>query len=704
MITASAAKRIFGLDARSSRGLFLVRLPDTPSEIETMLGDELRRQSPGTGTARGAPTAFRPAIVREPLFGVRTYAFTVDEALHLIREQQRSSTDRNLALVLPGGGVKAAYQTDIIDELYAHRYLMNEAVAPITADPTALPVRTVIGTSGGALLGYFVSQLPAKSIELFNILWVPDNRVLTSGDVFGFSDLLRYVSVVVSFAIFCFLLFLTSLHKGRAPGTNVFRWRLTLTVTLPFLLAPVFIRFVSGNDVEHIPEIEGIVYAIMALLVMAADQVLIAKVQPPAAPAPDSGTPLQESWRDRIKKFVPSLKGRLSSLIAIHRERRAPWYEVVLVSAGLFFTAIPLLGSLPFGAVVREPLLFNTAFATITFLVLGSTLAAVQAYRSYIDHPVLRGVETIGAIGAVLLLCAFGVMFPMQHILAGFALMLVASFDFWRIRYAKWKVDIQWLVTFVALYVIAALCWPEKHGPFGKFSTWFAGQESMRGISIGAFSLSIGFLLLIVAGAMWTYRTGEYEFSGDVKSLGLAMVILLGYAVATLGILVLLTTADWITTLELTLRFWIVLAVVSLGVGTLILIAAAMKKGSSFALAIDSLRGEHENGTLLQRRFSRMLVVAIVAVFWWNVVEAPGLYGNRIARDYHKGAIVRFNQARAHRRKVVVSFTPTARFIAPANLLQEDEPVLPLPSAQRKGVPYDSEPAGQRLAVAGLCR
>ena len=659
VITTSAARRIFGLQAASRMP---VPKPQTPANVEAILR-ATKDQTP----------AFESLRLREPLFGVRTYSFTVDEALHLLQQQQRSSTDRNLALVLPGGGVKAAYQTRIIDELYEHHYLSNQEVAGDPMNASALPVRTVIGTSGGALLGYFVSQLDAAPVGLFDILWKPNRKTLTSGDVFGWTDILRYVSLVFSFATFCLLLFLTSLRQGRSPGTTVFRWRLTLTVTIFFVLAPVFIRIVSGNDEEHIPEIEGIVYAIMAILVMVIDQLLV--IEPPAPVATDAAAipavpAIRRPLRDRFRALATSLRNGLQSLS--HDTRHMPWYEIILAGTGIFFIGVPLLTFGPFGEVVREPLFFGGAFAVMTLLVLGATLGALKACNQAIDHVIGRALEIIGAILAVLLLCSFGAMFPIPHIIAGFCLMLVAAFDFWRIRYSNWKIDVQWLVTFVAVFIIAALCWPETHAPYGTFDTGFLTEESMRGISIGAFAVSIGFLLLIVFGAMWTRRTGPYVLNRQVKDLGLAMVVLMGFAVATLVIMVLLAQGEWITNLELTLRFWVVLAIVSLGVGGLMLLAAWWKSGSKYAKAIDYLRLEHENGTIVQRRYARMLLFAIVAVAWWNIVEAPGLYGNKIARQYHADAITRFNGTRPKIAAKGPAFRPTARFVSPANLLQQD--------------------------------
>src|SRR5262245_61219067 len=91
------------------------------------------------------PAAFRSLLVPEPYFGVRTFAFTVDETIGLLRQHQKTSGP-GLALVLPGGGVKAVYQSQLVDSLYENgklkKFLTTRAPRP---DTYPLDVNLVIG-------------------------------------------------------------------------------------------------------------------------------------------------------------------------------------------------------------------------------------------------------------------------------------------------------------------------------------------------------------------------------------------------------------------------------------------------------------------------------------------------------------------------------------------------------------------------------
>ena len=122
--------------------------------------------------------AFWP--LRKPpdqVFRVRAFQFTLEESIRLIRSHQESSQQSALALVLPGGGVKAAYQTPVVERLYSHRHLINsQATLPFEHDKEPLKVEAVIGTSGGALLGYFVARLDSRLKEdlpwtMVDLLW-----------------------------------------------------------------------------------------------------------------------------------------------------------------------------------------------------------------------------------------------------------------------------------------------------------------------------------------------------------------------------------------------------------------------------------------------------------------------------------------------------------------------------------------------------
>ena len=107
------------------------------------------------------------------------YRFTVDEVITFLRQDQRSNEREDLALVLPGGGVRAAFQARMLDKLYAteNSWLYSKKLCP-PDDPTrtGLCVEQVIGTSGGALAGLFAAtQGSGRSLSS---MWGEDNGTL----------------------------------------------------------------------------------------------------------------------------------------------------------------------------------------------------------------------------------------------------------------------------------------------------------------------------------------------------------------------------------------------------------------------------------------------------------------------------------------------------------------------------------------------
>jgi len=68
------------------------------------------------------------------------FAFNLEELRGLLRrhEPRDPGEDDGIALVLTGGGVKAAYQTRLIDHLYGNGFLRNR-LAPGEHDPRAVP-------------------------------------------------------------------------------------------------------------------------------------------------------------------------------------------------------------------------------------------------------------------------------------------------------------------------------------------------------------------------------------------------------------------------------------------------------------------------------------------------------------------------------------------------------------------------------------
>ncbi len=272
VITARAADSIFAGNAYPRAEVAL------PVELRELLeGDSV-------------PDAFRPLLQAEPHFGVRTYGFTVGETLGLLRQHQKTSGRARLALVLPGGGVKAVYQSHLVDSLYSQGSLKN---ANTSAEPrpgaAPLDVDFVIGTSGGALLGYFVARLAENGPwNLSDVLWQnEDLEILDSTDIFGWADLPRYLSIVAIFFVFALLLFVATLILRApipvAPVATEDSWRPRLLIALLplLLLTPILIRWVNGqHSQEHIPEIEGMFYFVCASVAIFADQCLVFRQAP----------------------------------------------------------------------------------------------------------------------------------------------------------------------------------------------------------------------------------------------------------------------------------------------------------------------------------------------------------------------------------------------------------------------------------------
>lgn len=589
------------------------------------------------------PRAFETLANAEPTFGVRTFGFTVNESLRLLRQQQRSSGLQELALVLPGGGVKAAYQSRIIDELYGKGALRN-AESGGAAPVSALTVRSVLGTSGGALLGYFVAQLSDKGpFNLFDILWKPDGDYLNAEHVFDWTDMPRYFSIAWTFIIFCILLAVitgthTSAFYKRAPAQiGAWRWRL-LTVLAVFIAVPILIRFATGTEAEHVPVIEGLFYSILTVLVMFADQCLV-----------------YTRWGGGERKLWP----HVMALAAVGS---------LCVFASFFGVSVETL---------QQAVTFNFAFFMLSAIFLGAPLLLlwVSGMFGEVKH---RVVDVTGSLAAVIVLCAFGIpgRLPRQvpHILGLLVLIGLAVFAYWYSQQPVRKRIVATVQTFLTLFATAVLCWSKDVKPRSWSPTLeYFGEAAFDGTRLASFLASIGALLLVMAAMVWVYQQRRYALrNGENFALGLGLLLV--HSVVT-SVLVFLTTQALpgrVHNLEMTGSFWLSLTLFGALVAVLILVAAP--RWPLAKRAVEFLRSEHPNGALLPRRYARMLGVATLSVFWWNVVVAPAFYGNRVARKYLDAAVGRFDAAflTVNGRKPSEDergFVPTAKFVAPTNTL-----------------------------------
>jgi len=257
---------------------------DTP-ELEESLGEKL--------------VAFRDANYRRLQFGTilqRNFRFTIPELWSQFGkfDEANEAPAKPFALVLTGGGVKAAYQTSMVDYLYDQRRLANASTAQ-AASPVTQRVNYVIGTSGGALLGLFVAGMndkfnvdrarsPANSLTA--LLWKNPGDGISPGDVFPRWDMMRYATLVVALVVMLlvarFMLgFFASkfrhvqrielrdldFQQARKRGLKESWPWVVLMVAAPFAI----IAAATRNRVEHMPVITGLYYAAMSLVPIYSD-------------------------------------------------------------------------------------------------------------------------------------------------------------------------------------------------------------------------------------------------------------------------------------------------------------------------------------------------------------------------------------------------------------------------------------------------
>lgn len=698
--------------------------PVLPAELAKLFAEPRHERAPGP------PRAFLPMLDPEPYFGVRTFGFTVDETLRLLRQDQASSGlsegELDLALVLPGGGVKAAYQSRIVDELYrGGRYLKNFTLAGRT---DALSVDYVIGTSGGALLGFFVAQLGEKGPwNLTRTLWHNGEDYLKSTDIFGWTDLLRYASIVTGFLIFCLFLGAFSmserapLNPARRPRLTAWRLRLTLAIVPLLLIAPLLVRMLNEKSTqeEQVPAIEGLVYAVLAMCAMFADQCMV--------------------------------------LDSRARRRGTPWVRpAVPLFLGGLLVALPLIAALTDAQVqpgerwfARE-LTVGFAFPFLGLAVLFGGLVFPLRVRSH--RPGLRGALLLVlelAMPLLLVLGAFGLlgvdrMPPIPFILSGFILVLTLTAA---VRFLgpqqRWLRGAGWWTAYygsllLGAFLVLSLVWPAKLDGSSTFRDVLA--MSTLDIPVGTLLLCVGLALLLVGGISWAYASGERYHLRMPRRFLAAFFVVLAHAVAvSLAMFaVMQTLPGWLSPLELTGGYWrwLLLASVLFGLA-LVLFGIYGRRGGRVLRILRQglvyLCSHHPNGDFVTRRFLRLAVLSVFALVWWNMIVAPALYGNGTAKDYLIGAMERFGKARKQAGVQVAStnpaavgeptgepagfeFEPTSRFIAPANVLEKDgtryylfvpeekdcPPIPRRPASGARWLPYRMKGSGGACPCKGV--
>jgi predicted acylesterase/phospholipase RssA len=552
---------------------------------------------------RQVPGAFASALLTEPAFGTRTFSFSPWESIELLRlhktrptrvarpttagQEPGDESDRELALVLPGGGVKAAYQTVLVENLYRERLLVNApgGLPKTPSDP--VNVDYVIGTSGGALLGYFAARLAepaAWNLDTRLWQWCVEKkcRPMRSTDIFGYIDMPRYLSAVAMLVILAIILYVRLPARPAEPAAAGWRMRLLLSVVPALLVIPLLVRYVNGDRArEHIPEAEGLVYAAAVLLAMFADQCLVV------------GGAAEAGARPVVR-------------------RRA---GVALVVLGGVAMLVPAL---------------VTWLTWMQWMAEWPWLRATWTLRDLVFD------RNVSIHKGAFLVCLGG-----GGLVAGIVTLVRRS---------------------------------------AHYRQAVTGREFVSGVGVGLLQIaltSVGILGII---ALWSYGqpalpdlAPEYWIALVVISAAAGLVLLsvrrlrTRARVALWAIAIILLVALWPngqpSLLELTFEYWITLAAASilvalalLGIGGL----RARPRGARWvAEGLDFLSSGHPNGGST-RRLVRLVRHATLAIVWWNIVLAPGVYGNALALEFLKNADALFRRDFAASLKVPLIVTANA--------------------------------------------
>jgi len=201
----------------------------------------------------------------------RQYEFTVDELFQLLMHDGAARTGsaegQPVALVLPGGGVRGVYQAALLDQLYDNSFLANERDSFHRGHPK-LVVEQVIGTSGGALVGYFAAQRLARVRGVLRQQWIRDGDVIAGPlKIVPFFGLPRWLSVLLIFGIFAAI---SALTFGDALLVTIPSGDVPVHIPVAILLAvgsgPLLLWHLAAVKQDYTPTWEGLLYLIVILI------------------------------------------------------------------------------------------------------------------------------------------------------------------------------------------------------------------------------------------------------------------------------------------------------------------------------------------------------------------------------------------------------------------------------------------------------
>lgn len=209
------------------------------------------------------------------------YAFSLPELVDVLKNDQRLGGRKDeAAIVLPGGGVRGAYQAVVLDALYAGHVVNVDAPGPSREKP--LVISNIVGTSGGALMGYFAARIPAG--KPLSERWVKDGKAaIDPAQVFPIPGAIRWFSVLAAVAT---LTFWVTLGWPKPPSGTYFHrgapFLLNVAIGVVLLGTPILIKFIIANDVESKGMNAGAFYVGFVLLTHAIHSVIKPSMRNPS--------------------------------------------------------------------------------------------------------------------------------------------------------------------------------------------------------------------------------------------------------------------------------------------------------------------------------------------------------------------------------------------------------------------------------------
>jgi predicted acylesterase/phospholipase RssA/ABC-type phosphate/phosphonate transport system substrate-binding protein len=206
------------------------------------------------------------------------YTFSIDEVIDVLKVDQVIRKAPRAALVLPGGGVRATYQSVILDHLYGKRIVnagrlkegtngscrMADMMPP--AEDPRLVINGIAGTSGGALLGYFASRRDTSPSKVLTKLWIDDETIKTTPlDVFPPFGVLRCLSLILLVAVFAAT---SAVHTSRLrqPVKMEVPFWYTTFLSIIIIAAPFLLWRNARVDPTAPPAFEGLALFVIILV------------------------------------------------------------------------------------------------------------------------------------------------------------------------------------------------------------------------------------------------------------------------------------------------------------------------------------------------------------------------------------------------------------------------------------------------------